>query len=200
LKKAAQILSILFHPVLLPTLGFVLLFNSGFYFSFLSWEAQRYVLLVVFFTTAVLPLIGVALLALRSNFDLSLKKNNDRIVALLFTGIFYYLGFLLLGRIKAFPIFKVILLASVLVIIAILLLSLKWKISAHMAALGSLTGVVFAIAFRTGINPFIPILILVLASGLTGTSRLMLEKNNLPQVATGYILGFLIVYLTIYFV
>ncbi|SHJ36919.1 hypothetical protein SAMN05444280_11793 [Tangfeifania diversioriginum] len=200
MKKAAQILSILFHPVLLPTLGFVLLFNSGFYFSFLSWEAQRYVLLVVFFTTAVLPLIGVALLALRSNFDLSLKKNNDRIMALFFTGIFYYLGFLLLGRIKAFPIFKVILLASVLVIIAILLLSLKWKISAHMAALGSLTGVVFAIAFRTGINPFIPILVLILASGLTGTSRLMLEKNNLPQIATGYILGFLIVYLTIFFV
>lgn len=121
-------------------------------------------------------------------------------MALFFTGIFYYLGFLLLGRIKAFPIFKVILLASVLVIIAILLLSLKWKISAHMAALGSLTGVVFAIAFRTGINPFIPILVLILASGLTGTSRLMLEKNNLPQIATGYILGFLIVYLTIFFV
>lgn len=200
MKKAAQIISILFHPVLLPTLGFVLLFNSGFYFSFLSWEAQRYVLLVVFFTTAVLPLIGVALLALRSNFDLSLKKNNGRIVALLFTGIFYYLGFLLLGRIKAFPIFKVILLASVLVIIAALLLSLKWKISAHMAALGSLTGVVFALAFRTGINPLLPILILILVSGLTGTSRLILEKNNLPQIAAGYILGFLIIYLTIYFV
>jgi hypothetical protein len=200
LKKAAQIISILFHPVLLPTLGFVLLFNSGFYFSYLSWEAQRYVLLVVLFTTAILPLLGVALLSLRSNFDLSLKKNNDRILALLFTAVFYYLGFLLLGRIKAFPIFKVILLASVLVTIAILLLSLKWKISAHMAALGSLTGVVFALAFRTGINPFFPILLLILASGLTGTSRLILEKNNLPQIATGYMLGFLIVYLIIYFV
>lgn len=121
-------------------------------------------------------------------------------LALLLTAIFYYLGFVLLGRIKAFPIFKVILLASVLVIIAVLLISLKWKISSHMAALGSITGVIFALAFRTGINPFLPILMLVLVSGLTGTSRLILEKNNLPQIATGYMLGFLIVYLIIYFV
>lgn len=121
-------------------------------------------------------------------------------LTLLFTAAFYYLGFVLLDRLKAYPVFKVILIASVLVIIAVLLISLKWKISSHMAALGSITGVVFALAFRTGINPILSVLILVSVSGLTGTSRLALEKNNLPQIAAGYILGFLIVYLIIYFI
>src|SRR6056297_697220 len=139
LKKTAQIISVLFHPVLLPTLGFLLMFNSGFYFSYLSWEAKRYVLMVVLFTTGILPLLSTALLALKPKFDISLSKVSDRLMVLLFTSAFYYLGFVLLDRIKAYPVFKLVMIASVLVIIALLLISFKWKISSHMAALGGIT-------------------------------------------------------------
>ncbi|MFW5821944.1 MAG: hypothetical protein ACOCU7_01035 [Tangfeifania sp.] len=200
LKKTAQIISVLFHPVLLPTLGFLLMFNSGFYFSFLSWEAKRYVLMVVLFTTGILPLLSVALLALKPKFDISLNKVSDRLMVLLFTSAFYYLGFVLLDRIKAYPVFKLVMIASVLVIIALLLISFKWKISSHMAALGAITGAVLALAFRTGINPVFSVLVVVLASGLTGTSRLIVQKNSLAQVVAGYFLGLIIVYLVIYFV
>ncbi|MFW6245938.1 MAG: hypothetical protein ACOC13_00670 [Tangfeifania sp.] len=200
LKKTAQIISVLFHPVLLPTLGFLLMFNSGFYISFLSWEAKRYVLMVVLFTTGILPLLSVALLALKPKFDISLNKVSDRLMVLLFTSAFYYLGFVLLDRIKAYPVFKLVMIASVLVIIALLLISFKWKISSHMAALGAITGAVLALAFRTGINPVFSVLVLVLASGLTGTSRLIVQKNSLAQVVAGYFLGLIIVYLVIYFV
>mgnify|MGYP001149240940 CR=1 FL=1 len=200
LKKKAQIISVLFHPVLIPTLGFLLMFNSGFYFSYLSWEAKRYVLMVVLFTTGILPLLSVALLALKPKFDISLSKVNDRLMVLLFTSAFYYLGFVLLNRIKAYPVFKLILIASVLVVIALLLVSFKWKISSHMAALGGITGALLALAFRTGINPVYSVLVLILAAGLTGTSRLIVQKNSLPQVVAGYFLGMTIVYLVIYFV
>ncbi|MFW5755410.1 MAG: hypothetical protein ACOCWK_02335 [Tangfeifania sp.] len=200
LKKTAQIISVLFHPVLLPTLGFLLMFNSGFYFSFLSWEAKRYVLMVVLFTTGIMPLLSVALLALKPKFDISLNKVSDRLMVLLFTSAFYYLGFVLLDRIKAYPVFKLVMIASVLVIIALLLISFKWKISSHMAALGAITGAVLALAFRTGINPVFSVLVLVLASGLTGTSRLIVQKNSLAQIVAGYFLGLIIVYLVIYFV
>jgi len=200
LKKTAQIISVLFHPVLLPTLGFLLMFNSGFYFSYLSWEAKRYVLMVVLFTTGILPLLSTALLALKPKFDISLSKVSDRLMVLLFTSAFYYLGFVLLDRIKAYPVFKLVMIASVLVIIALLLISFKWKISSHMAALGGITGAVLALAFRTGINPVFSVLVLVLAAGLTGTSRLIVQKNSLAQVVAGYFLGLIIVYLVIYFV
>ena len=200
LKKTAQIISVLFHPVLIPTLGFLLMFYSGFYFSYLSWEAKRYVLMVVLFSTGVLPLLSVALLALKPKFDISLNKVSDRLMVLLFTAAFYYLGFILLNRIKAYPVFKLVMIASVLVIIALLLISFKWKISSHMAALGGITGVVLALAFRTGVNPVVSVLALVLVAGLTGSSRLIVEKNSLAQVVAGYFLGFTIVYLIIYFV
>ena len=61
------------------------------------------------------------------------------------------------------------------------------------------TATFFALSFRAGVNPMSAIIVLVLASGLIGTARLVLNKNNLPQLAAGYILGFLVLYPVIYF-
>lgn len=199
-EKLAKIISIIFHPVLIPTLGFFLLLNSGFYFSTLTWEAKRFVLLIVFFTTAILPMMSVAILALSPKFDVSMQNSRDRIIPLLSSAFFYYLGFEMLNRVRVFPVFKMFFIASVLVIVALLLISFKWKISMHMAAIGGLTATIFALSFRGGINPVMAILAVVLVSGVVGTARLSLKKHNLMQIAAGYLLGFTMLYVVIYFI
>lgn len=200
IRQAAKIISTFFHPVLIPTLGFILLFNSGFYFSYLSWEAKRFVLLVVFFTTCILPLLSVAVLALNPKFNVAMNKANDRLVPYIFASVFYYIGYLLLAKISAYPVFKVFMLASVLVIVGLLLVSLKWKISAQMAAIGGLTGTLLALSFRTGINPAWAVVIVILVSGLTGTINLLQEKHTIGQVLAGYGLGFSVMYAVLYFI
>jgi membrane-associated phospholipid phosphatase len=197
--KLAKIVSVVFHPVILPTLGFILLFTSGFYNSMLTNDAKQFILLVIFFSTATIPMLSVSLLALNSKFDFLMPNNRDRIIPLLFTSVSYYIGFMLLGRIHFLPVFKLFMIASVLLIIALLLISFKWNISVHMAALGAVTATFFALSFRGGVNPMTAIVVVVIGSGLVGTSRLVLNKNNLLQVAAGYILGFFILYPVIYF-
>jgi len=197
--KLAKFVSTVFHPVLLPTLGFLLLFTSGFYDSLLTTDAKRFILLVIFFSTATLPMLAVAILAINSKFDMSMPNSRDRIIPLLFASVFYYIGFILLGKIHFIPMFKLYMIASVLLIIALLLISFKWNISIHMAATGALTATFFALSFRAGVNPMNAIIIVVIVSGLVGTARLVLNKNNLLQVAAGYILGFIILYPVIYF-
>jgi membrane-associated phospholipid phosphatase len=197
--KLAKFVSTVFHPVLLPTLGFLLLFTSGFYDSLLTTDAKRFILLVIFFSTATLPTLAVAILAINSKFDMSMPNSRDRIIPLLFASVFYYIGFILLGKIHFIPMFKLYMIASVLLIIALLLISFKWNISIHMAATGALTATFFAMSFRAGVNPMNIIIIVVIVSGLVGTARLVLNKNNLLQVAAGYILGFIILYPVIYF-
>jgi membrane-associated phospholipid phosphatase len=197
--KLAKFVSTIFHPVLLPTLGFLLLFTSGFYDSLLTTDAKRFILLVIFFSTATLPLLAVAILAINSKFDMLMPNSRDRIIPLLFASVFYYIGFILLGKINFIPMFKLYMIASVLLIIALLLISFKWNISIHMAATGALTATFFALSFRAGVNPMNIIIIVVIVSGLVGTARLVLNKNNLLQVAAGYILGFIILYPIIYF-
>ena len=198
-EKIAKIVSVIFHPVLLPTLGFILLFVSGFYSSMLSTEAIRFILLVVFFSTAILPMLSVAVLSLNSKFDFLMPNSRDCIIPLLFTSVFYYIGFMLLERIHFLPVFKLFMIASVLLIIALLIISFKWKISIHMAAVGAISATFFALSFRGGVNPMSAIIIVIIVSGLLGTARLVLNKNNLLQVAAGYILGFIILYPVIYF-
>ncbi|MCE4563694.1 PAP2 family protein [Maribellus sp. CM-23] len=198
--KLAKVVSILFHPVLIPTLGILLLLNSSFYFSMLSWEAKRFILLVVFFTSCILPMLMVSLLALNTKFDINMPKSTDRVLPLLAAAVFYYLGFVLLGRISVFPVLKMYMLASVLVIVALLIISLKWKISNHMAALGGLAGTFFALSFRYGLNPVHSLLLIILVSGIVGTARLALERHNIWQIIAGYSLGFCVLYLVVYFV
>ncbi len=198
--KVSKFISILFHPVLIPTLGFLLLFNSGFYFSMLTWEAKRFVLLVVLLSTGILPIISVGILSLNPKFDVSMARSQDRIIPLLSSAVFYYLGSVLLGRMQAFPVFRIFLIASILVIVIILLISFKWKISNHMAAVGGMTGTLFALSFRTGVNPVWSLLFAVLVSGVVGTARLVLKKHDLKQIAAGYAVGFLMLYSVIYFI
>ena len=197
-EKFAKVISIIFHPVLIPTLGLFLIFNAGFYFSMLSWDAKRFILLVVFFTTGILPLLTVAILALNPKFDVSLENSRDRIIPLLFSSIFYYLGYIFMNKISTFPVIKIFLIASVLVIIILLMISFKWKISNHMAAIGGFTGTLLALSFKTGINPLWAIILAIFISGLGGTARLVLNKHDLWQIIAGYFLGFSILYLVIY--
>jgi membrane-associated phospholipid phosphatase len=198
-EKLAKIISALFHPVLLPTLGFLLMFTAGFYDSMLTKEARQFILLVVFFSTATLPMLAIAILALNSKFDFLMPDSRDRILPLLFASVFFYVGFILLSRIHFISMFKLFMIASVLLIVALLLISFKWNISIHMAAAGAVTATLFALSFRAGVNPVYAVIAVVLVSGLLGTARLALNKNNLLQVAAGYILGFVILYPVIYF-
>ena len=68
-----------------------------------------------------------------------------------------------------------------------------------MAAVGGMTGTIFALSFRSGVNPILTILVVILISGLVGTARLVLKKHDLKQLTAGYVLGFSVLYLIIYF-
>jgi hypothetical protein len=198
-KTIARFISILLHPVLIPTLGYFLFFSSGFYFSYIPWEVKRLVLMIVLFSTAILPLLAMALASVNPKIELSFETGIQRALPLLFASVSYYIGYLLLHKIKAFPILQVFMLASVLVIVILLLLSLRWKISSHMAAVGGLTGALLALSFRTGTNPVWSIVLVIIASGLAGWSRLSLDKNKLWHIEAGYTAGFVVLYLIIYF-
>ena len=198
-KNVAKIISAIFHPFLIPSIGYLVLLNSDFYFSLISGEAKRFILLVIFFSTAILPLLAVAIMAFSPKFDMKMENIRDRILPLLLTAVFYYIGFLLLSRVHIFSVFKLFLIASVLVLVILLLITFKWKISTHMTAVGGMTATIIALSFRSGVNPVITIILAIIVSGLVGSARLILQKHNLWQLAAGYLLGFSVLYGVVYF-
>jgi len=200
LTLSARIMSVVFHPLLIPTLGFILLFNSGFYFSILPWSIKKYMLLVVFMSTCVLPAISILILSLNPKFDLNMGKNTDRVLSLLISSICYYLGYQILKRLPVFPIYNVLLIGAVLVQIALLPISMRWKISAHTAAIGGLIGGILGLSLRLQENPVLFLSGLILASGLVGTSRMILAKHTQSQIYAGFSVGFLVLFLVITFI
>ena len=192
LNMAARITSGIFHPLLIPSLGFLLLFNSGFYFALLPLNVMKFMFLVVFLSTGFLPALSIGMLALNPRFDRNMEKSTDRVLPFMISSIFYYVGYLILKRLPVFPIYNFFLLASILVQVALLVISMRWKISAHSAAIGGLVGAFFTLSFRMDANPLWILVVLILIAGLVGSSRLILGKHTGAQVYTGFLLGLII--------
>ena len=195
----AQALSILFHPLLIPTIGFLLLMNSGFYFSMLSFEAKKFLLLVIVMSTCLLPALSLGLLSFNPHFNVKMTQSTDRVIPLLLSAIFYYVGYYYLGRLPVFPIYRIFMLSTILIVITLMLVSMKWKVSNHMAGIGGLIGAILALSFRLGLNSSLLLGCLIAAAGLLGTSRLVLDKHNPLQIYAGFFMGFAINYLVIIF-
>lgn len=200
LLTLARVISVLFHPLLIPTLGFWILFNSGFYFAILPWMLKKYMLLVVFITTCFLPAISIFVLSINSKFDIKMEKNTDRTLALIISAISYYIGYLFLKKMPSFPIYNILLIGSVLVQVILLPISMRWKISIHSAAIGGLVGGFLGLAFRLQENPAFILSFLILIAGLIGTARLVLSKHTQPQIYCGLLVGFLTLFLIVSFV
>lgn len=128
-----------------------------------------------------------------------MEKGTDRVLPLIFSSISFYMGYLILGRILSFPVFQIFLIASILVQIALVIISLQWKISAHAAAIGGLVGGFFALSIRLQENPIFILILLILISGMVCTSRLILQKHTNSQVYAGFLLGLLVMGLAILF-
>ncbi|MCL3779915.1 phosphatase PAP2 family protein [Prolixibacteraceae bacterium JC049] len=199
-KKVAHIISIIFHPFLIPSLGFFLLMKSTGYMAFIPPKYKQLILLITFFTTCVLPILTLAVMSIWSKFSMSMTTARERLFPLLLTACFYYLGYTMLGRIPVSGIFRIYLLAAMMVILLTLMISTFWKISLHMAGIGGLLGAILALAFRFALNPIAVIIGMIVACGLVGFSRIYLEKHNPAQVYTGFGLGVSVMYLIVYFI
>lgn len=200
LVVASRIVSVVFHPLLIPTWAFIILGNTGFYFSVLPWSVKKPMFFVVLLSTCLLPALSAGILLLNPKAKLREWKSTDRILPLLLSAIFYYLGYMMLEKMPLFPVYNLFLIASILVQITLIITSLKWNVSMHMAAIGALIGGFIAISSRLHENPLQVLALLIFIAGLIATSRLILVKHTQGEVYSGFVIGFLILNLVITFI
>ncbi|HCC85056.1 MAG TPA: hypothetical protein DEQ06_00415, partial [Porphyromonadaceae bacterium] len=95
--------------------------------------------------------------------------------------------------------FLMIMAASVAIMVIAILITLTWKISAHMFGVGGLIGGAMAVSyFVEQSNPYYMFMGLFIIAGLVGTSRLILRRHTLYQVIAGFLLGFLVSFLFVW--
>ena len=192
-----KIVSILFHPVFVPTITVFLVIKI--YSNIIILENQAGIILIgtcVF--SLILPLLSVFILLFTKKIDsLEMPKKEERFLPILFASIWMILGFYFMKEIFSYaPIMKSIYLGAIYVMIISLLITKKWKISLHMLAMGGATGVFIMLEFLFGQNLML-LLIIILISGILGFSRLSLKAHNLNQIYAGFIVGNVIMGLSI---
>lgn len=200
IKKTAQLFSVIFHPLLLPTIGIIILFNSGSVLEYLPFQAKKVVLLVVAVSTLILPLTFIPFFIFQKIIkNVQMENNRERIIPFFVTSVLYFFCYYLLVRMGAPKTICNFILASSVTVGILFLLSFKWKISAHTIGIGGLTGALIAVSFRLQVNLEYFIIVSVFVSGLISVARLILKTHKQYQIYTGWIIGLFTALLVILF-
>lgn len=191
-KNLAKIFSVLFHPLLMTSLGLFILFNSGTALAVVQPEVKRISMIVVFLFTCVFPLGMIIMLYLSKMIqDLEISVRQDRVLPLALTIVLLLFTFFVMRGIpQLMSGHSAFLLSPAVGVFFILLINRFMKASMHMLGLGSVLGMMLIIMvfFRAQLQVIFVLLILI--TGITGTARLILEKHTYRELLTGFLTGF----------
>ena len=199
MKKAASVISILFHPLLMPTLGLLVLLNSGSYVSLLDPAAKRAILFVLALGTLVFPLMMMPIFFYR-NLVLNQKGTvmEERWIPRIIILILYIITCIYFMRLPLNRIIQGYVLAVTATLALLTLISIREEISMHTAGPGGVAGLIIAmiILYGTQLEGFL--LMALLAAGIVGTAKLLEGAHRPVEVYSGFLVGFVCV-LTVLF-
>jgi len=198
MKPAARIISVLFHPLLMPSLGLLLIFNSGTYLALLDPAAKKAILFVMSLGTFFFPLMMISVLYYRNLVStLQDASREERFLPYLIILILYVITLVYFVRLPLSRVIHGYVLSVAMLLLLLMLVTIKFRICAHMAGIGGITGVVIALILLYETPLELYLVMVLLAAGLTGSARLIAGVQRPVEVYTGFLLGFGVVLTTL---
>ncbi len=196
-EKISKIISHIFHPLLVPTVGFLVLFYSGTYLSYLPFNIKAWITSIVFVCTFFIPLMFILFLRYQEIInDIQMKERKDRYIPIIISFFLFVFCFYLIKRIDIPGMFYSFMLGGIFTLLITFFISLWFKISIHMVGLGGLVALVIFISFYLKVNLSFYLILVILFAGITGTARLYLKAHKPVEVYSGFVLGFAVVLAT----
>lgn len=197
LNGAAKFFSTVFSPMMMATYGVALAMRLSF-LCFIPLGSQLTVILETFLATVAVPVIGIfTLYKLKVIKDPMLNERTDRtwpyiieILCFIGTAVYLYL-------VKAPAWLSLFLIGGAAALLTMTVINLRWKISGHATGVGGLCAMIFYL-MMSGNSVYSlrwEFMVAILIAGLVCTSRLILQRHTLGQVAAGFLNGFAWVFL-----
>jgi len=206
LKNLSKIVSFIFHPVFLPMAGVLFLFSLGLGFQSVSPDLRnkltQLVLAIVAISTILLPLVAIPMLySFKIISSIEMKQSKERVFPFLLTAISIFWGYILLQNFPV-PVPEIMLnyiLASSIATLLLAVVSVFYKISAHLTGLGGFFALILFINtyYLPDTMLFFNLTLALLA--LIATARLLLHEHNGLQLISGFLVGFSIVGFLLYY-
>ena len=198
MQKVSKAISFIYHPLIIPTLGMLVLFNSGTYLSYLPFDMKKWILVIVFLLTYVVPLASIPFFLYHQMINnVQMGTRKERYIPLILSLILYTFCYYMIKRISIPPIYHAFLFSSLLSVVVTVLITIKYKISIHMVGAGGLTALIGFLAFYLKVDLQFYLGTAVVLAGLTGTARIILKAHTPDEVYIGFLTGFAVVLLTL---
>ncbi len=210
MSAISTFISFVFHPVWMVTyMMFLLLAAVPEWFVYSDPRKKIFVVLTVFFLTAVFPVVGIVLMKLQGLVkSFEMKDKRERIAPLIFTGVFYLWLYINIRQNPSIPPALIyFVLGSVISLFLALFINNFSKVSLHAIGIGGLLTGVFLFTFFIGygsLNISFPLLnkayivssemillFCTVIAGLVGTVRLYSRAHQEDEIYGGYLTGIL---------
>lgn len=190
-------MSMLLTPFYLPVVGVLAIFVFS-YLSTFPWQFKISLVLMVYLFTVLIPTLLIHIYRQYHGWTLIQLGQKERrmmpyaISILCYFGCFYIMNLLHLPH----------LITSVLVVALVIqvlcaIINVWWKISTHTAGIGGVLGGLIAFSVVLSFNPIWWFCLTIIASGVVGSSRIILRQHTLTQVTAGFFLGLVSAFVTI---
>jgi len=186
----AKIITVIFHPLLMPVYGMAIIFSAPTLFGYLPFPVKKLLFLILLVNNVLLPL---SLLPFFIHMNIisswSLSDRKERIIPLVITTILYCTTSFIIFRFPIPVFFKSFIYATAFLSLIVTVINFRWKISLHSVGAGALIALVIILSLKM-FTPLVWYLIsAVIAGGLILSSRLKLNFHNPQQVWFGFFTG-----------
>lgn len=188
----AQLVSDILSPILVPTYATALaMWVTS--LRAVPEETRWLVIAMVFIITGLIPLLAITLMIkLGIVSDRAVSQRNQRYIPMSVAAVCYFGASLFVGSIGSPTWFRMFFLGAAAATALDLIITFKWKISAHTTSMGGLVGMMFwfAVSGLADVNVMIMLSMGIVLAGVMCTARLLLQRHTLGQVLAGLLLGF----------
>ena len=186
---ASRVVSMVFTPFYLPTLGLLALFSFS-YLSLLPFQYKAIVIAIVYFFTILLPTLLIHVYRRHQHWNLlELGQRERRMVPYVLSILCYFTCVYIMRSLHIPHFMSSIVVAALCIQIICAIVNGWWKISTHTAAIGGVVGALVAFAAIFGFNPLPWLCITIIIAGILGTSRMILRQHSLSEVVSGFLVG-----------
>lgn len=190
LKRAAEILSVVFHPIFIPLYGLIIIYSSNTLHAFLPVQLKRMIFILVMANNVLMPMALATILYARGAIKtFNARDRNERVVLLTFSLVMYSLTAFLLLRMQVPGLFRAFFISIAIVTFITLLLTFFSRISLHASGIGGLLMLVVFMAAMYHNTMVWQSVGVLLVGGAVLSSRIYLGDHSPTEVWTGLFAG-----------
>ena len=189
----AVAVSYIFQPLIMPTLIIWVMLLKVPQLVRQDWSHNWFLLLMVFLTTFVVPLLSIFVMKLTKTISsFELVTSEERVFPFSLVSLYYMVAtYFFYLKLDVKPILILALATITICVVLLTSITFFWKISAHMIGVSGLVGIFTALSLKfPGQSMLHFVLLGIIGAGAIGTSRLYLNIHRPIDILSGFILGF----------